>query len=295
MSSITEQVGRVVGGRYRLLAPIGAGASSQVFAAVDTRLGRRVAVKVLHPALESDGTFLALFKAEARFAASLDHPGVMRVFDWGEEAAGPYLVLELLTGGSLRSMLDTGVHLSQAQVAAFGAEAAAGLAYAHRRGIIHRDIKPGNLLFDDEGHVRIADFGVARAIAQAAITEPRGLMFGTARYASPEQARGGSLDDRTDVYSLALVCYEALTGRVPFAAETVPETLMARLDARLPPARELGRLAPILAAAAIAEPLARLDAMGLSEELAQLSRQLDPPEPLPLSHVELGAGAAAIP
>jgi beta-lactam-binding protein with PASTA domain/serine/threonine protein kinase len=283
MSSITEQVGRVVGGRYRLLTPIGSGASSQVFGAVDTRLGRRVAVKVLRPSLASDGSFLKRFRAEARLAASLDHPHIMRVFDWGEEAAGPYLVLELLSGGSLRSMLDGVDRLSHAQVAAFGSQAASGLAYAHRRGIIHRDIKPGNLLFDDEGHVRIADFGVARAIAQAALTEPLGMVFGTARYASPEQARGSVLDERSDVYSLSLVLYEALTGHVPFSTDTVSGTLMARIGATLPPARELGPLAPILAAAAIPEPLARLDATGLASELEQLARHLPPPEPLPVA------------
>jgi beta-lactam-binding protein with PASTA domain/tRNA A-37 threonylcarbamoyl transferase component Bud32 len=295
MSSIAEQVGRVVGGRYRLLTPIGSGASSQVFAAVDTRLGRRVAVKVLHPSLSRDEAFLRRFRTEARLAASLDHPHVMRVFDRGEERTGPYLVLELLTGGSLRGLLDAGARLSHAQVARFGAEAASGLAYAHRRGIIHRDIKPGNLLFDDDGHVRIADFGVARAIAQASQTEPLGIMFGTARYASPEQARGTVLDDRTDVYSLALVLYEALTGRVPFSAETVSGTLMARLDASLPPARELGPLTPILAAAAISEPLARLDAASLAAELEQLGRLLPPPDPLPLAAIDAGPGVAHLP
>ncbi len=294
MSSITEQVGRVVGGRYRLLAPIGSGASSQVFAAVDTRLGRRVAVKVLHPALESDQTFLRLFRAEARFAASLDHQNVMRVFNWGEEAAGPYLVLELLTGGSLRRLLDAGGVLSVAQVAAIGRQAAAGLAYAHRRGIIHRDIKPGNLLFDEEGNLRIGDFGVARAIASAAATEPSGTVFGTARYTSPEQASGEALDDRTDVYSLALVLYEARTGRVPFAAETVAATLAARLGATLPPAPELGPLAPVLAAAAIPDPLARLEASDLASELEQLERSLPPAAPLPLFPLSLGPQLAAI-
>ena len=291
MSSIAEQVGRVVGDRYRLLAPIGSGASAQVFAAVDTRLGRRVAVKVLHPALARDESFLRRFRAEARLAASLDHPHVMRVFDWGEQQAGPYLVLELLVGGNLRTLLDSGVRLTHAQVASFGAQAASGLAYAHRRGIIHRDIKPGNLLFDDEGHVRIGDFGVARAIAQSALTEPLGMVFGTARYSSPEQARGDALDDRTDVYSLALVLYEALTGRVPFSSDTVAATLAARLDAILPPARELGPLAPILAAAAIPEPLARLDAAGLASELEQAERVLPPPAPLPLVRLELGPHA----
>jgi serine/threonine protein kinase/beta-lactam-binding protein with PASTA domain len=294
MSSITEQVGRVVGGRYRLLAPIGAGASSQVFAAVDTRLGRRVAVKVLHPALESDGTFLGLFRAEARFAASLDHPHVMRVFDWGEEQAGPYLVLELLTGGSLRALLDKSGRLDHAQTAAIGRQAAAGLSYAHRQGIIHRDIKPGNILFDDDGHLRIGDFGVARAMAGAAATEPLGSMFGTARYSSPEQATGASLDARTDVYSLALVLYEALTGKVPFSADTVANTLSARVGASLPPAPELGPLAPILAAAAIPEPLARLEAADLAGELETLGRALPTPRPLPLARLELGPQLEAI-
>ena len=288
MSSIAEQVGRVVGGRYRLLAPVGAGASSQVFAATDARLGRQVAVKLLHPMLATDAAFLRRFRAEARLAASLDHPGVMRVFDWGEQDGEPYLVLEFLGGGSLRTLLDTGFRLDHAQAALLGSQAAAGLAYAHRRGVVHRDIKPGNLLFDEEGQVRIADFGVARALAEAALTEPLGAIFGTARYASPEQAEGRPLDARTDVYSLALVLYEALTGRVPFTRDTVSATLMARVGATLPPARELGPLAPILAQAVISEPLARLDAEDLGADLDSLRRQLPPARDLPIARVELG-------
>jgi serine/threonine protein kinase/beta-lactam-binding protein with PASTA domain len=283
MTSIAEQIGRVVGGRYRLLAPVGAGASSQVYAASDTRLARRVAVKVLHPMLAADRAFLRRFRAEARLAASLDHPHIMRVFDWGEEDEGPFLVLEFLGGGSLRDLLDTGARLSHSQVAAMGAQAASGLAYAHRRGIVHRDIKPSNLLFDDEGNLRIADFGVARALAEAALTEPLGAIFGTARYASPEQAEGRPLDDRTDVYSLALVLYETLTRRVPFTADTITAMLMARVGAILPAAPELGPLAPILSQAAISEPLARLDAAGLHSELELLARALPPPERLPLA------------
>ncbi len=283
MTSIAEQVGRVVGGRYRLLAPVGSGASSQVYVATDTRLARRVAVKVLHPMLAADRAFLRRFRAEARLAASLDHPHVMRVFDWGEEAAGPYLVLEFLGGGSLRSLLDTGARLSHSQVVMVGAQAASGLAYAHRRGIVHRDIKPSNLLFDDEGHLRIADFGVARALAESALTEPLGAIFGTARYASPEQAESRPLDDRTDVYSLALVLYETLTGRVPFSGDTITAMLMARVGSILPWTSELGPLAPIIAQAAISEPLARLDAVALFSDLELLGRELPPAAPLPLA------------
>lgn len=288
MSSITEQVGRVIGGRYRLLAAVGSGASAQVFAADDARLSRRVAVKLLHPGLAGDGMFLRKFQAEARLAASLNHPNVLHVYDWGDEEQVPYLVLEYLGGGSLRSMLDTGARLSPAQATAIGAQAAHGLAYAHRRGLVHRDVKPANLLFNDDGRLLVADFGLARALAEAAITEPLGMMLGTARYASPEQVEGRPIDDRADVYALALTLYEAVTGRVPFVGDSAAATLMARVGAILPPARELGPLAPVLAQAAISEPLARLDAAGLAVELDLLAQELPPPGPLPLSRIDLG-------
>lgn len=293
MSSIAEQVGRVIGGRYRLLAAVGTGASAQVFAADDARLGRRVALKLLHPGLAGDATFLRKFQAEARLAASLNHRNVLHVYDWGDEDGIPYLVLEYLGGGSLRSMLDAGARLSPAQAAAMGAQAAHGLAYAHRRGLVHRDVKPANLLFDDDGRLLVADFGLARALAEAAITEPLGALIGTARYASPEQVEGRAVDDRTDVYSLALTLYESVTGRVPFSGDTTVSTLMARVGAVLPPARELGPLAPVLAQAAISEPLARLDAAALASELELLCQELPPPEPLPLAGTDLAFSGPA--
>ena len=185
----------------------------------------RVAVKLLHPALAGDATFLRKFQAKARLAASLNHRNVLHVYDWGDEDGVPYLVLEYLGGGSLRSLLDTGRLLSPQQAASIGAEAAHGLAYAHRRGLVHRDIKPANLLFDDDGRLLVTDFGLARALAEAAITEPLGAVMGTARYASPEQVEGRPVDDRTDVYSLALTLYESVTGRVPFVGDTTVATL----------------------------------------------------------------------
>src|SRR6478672_2273644 len=189
-----DQVGRVLGGRYRLLAPVGTGASATVFVADDVQLQRRVAVKVLHPSLAEDAAFLKRFRAEAQAAAALSHPNVMAVYDWGQDGemsgATPYLVLEYLGGGSLRAMLDRGRRLSPSQALLVGLEAARGLDYAHRRGLVHRDIKPANLLFGQDRRLRIADFGLARAIAEAAWTEPDGVVLGTARYASPEQAKG---------------------------------------------------------------------------------------------------------
>ena len=244
MPQISDSIGRVLGTRYRLLSALGTGASAHVFLAEDVSLQRHVAVKVLLPGLASDTSFLKRFGAEARSVASLNHPHILRVFDWGEDTDGPYLVTEYLGGGSLRDLLDRGVRLSHSQAAQLGAEVAQGLAYAHSRGLVHRDIKPANLLFDEEGRVRVADFGVARALAEAAWTEPAGAMVGTARYASPESAEGKKVDGRADVYSLALVLYEAVTGTVPFVADTTMGTLMARVGRSVAPqcgARAVGR------------------------------------------------------
>ena len=159
---------------------------------------------------------------------------------------------------------------------------AQGLAYAHARGLVHRDIKPANLLFDEEGRVRVADFGVARALAEAAWTEPAGAMVGTARYISPEAAEGKHVDGRADVYSLALVLYEAVTGTVPFVTDTTMGTLAARIGQPLPHDPALGPLDDVLARAAAPDVAARLDAAGLSARLGALAAALPSPAPLPL-------------
>ena len=280
---IADHLGRVLGGRYRLLAPIGTGASAHVFLADDVRLRRRVAVKILHPALADDEAFLRRFRAEARAAAALNHPHVMAVFDWGEEADGPYLVSEYLGGGSLRAVLDRGRRLSPSQALMVGLEAGKALAYAHGRGLVHRDIKPANLLFDEEGRLRIADFGLARALAEAAWTEPVGAVLGTARYASPEQVRGVPVDGKADVYSLAVVLVEAVTGRVPFAAETTVATLVGRLEKPLEAPPELGPLGPVVARAGRPDPTERLDAISFAAALQAVASELPAPEPLALA------------
>ena len=280
---IADQIGRVLGGRYRLVAPIGTGASAHVYVADDVELHRRVAVKVLHPALAEDESFLRRFRAEARAVAGLRHPHVMQVFDWGQDVDGPFLVLEHLGGGSLRDVLDRGHRLSPSQALAVGLEAARGLDYAHRRGLVHRDIKPANLLFDDEGRLSIADFGLARALAEAAWTEPAGAVLGTARYASPEQAKGSSVDGKSDVYALALTLIEAVTGRVPFAADTTIATLMGRIDRPLVVPDELGPLVPALEAAGATDPDERIDAGELARRLEAAAGELPRPAPLPLA------------
>ncbi|CAN5557481.1 hypothetical protein BH24ACT4_BH24ACT4_11970 [soil metagenome] len=284
MSRMTEQIGRVLGGRYRLLAPIGRGASAQVFVADDVRLRRQVAVKVLHDALADDQEFLRRFRTEAQAAAALNHPHVMAVYDWGQDNDEiPWIVTEYLGGGSLRALLDRGHRLTPSQALVVGLQAARGLDYAHQRGFVHRDVKPANLLFDDDGRLRIADFGLARALAEAAWTEPQGAVVGTARYASPEQAQGSALTGRADVYSLALVLVETVTGEVPFATDTTLGTLMARIGKPLVVPDALGPLAGPLAAAGDPDPDQRIDGRGLTAALTRVAPVLPRPAALPLA------------
>lgn len=292
---MTAEIGRVLGGRYRLVAPIGMGASAQVYLADDVKLRRRVAVKMLHDALAGDAEFLRRFRAEARAAAALSHPNVMAVYDWSDgsdDGDAAFIVTEYLSGGSLRALLDGGALLTPSQALGVGLEAARALDYAHRRGFVHRDIKPANLLFGEEQRLRIADFGLARALAEAAWTEPQGAVLGTARYASPEQAKGETLSGKADVYSLALVLVEAVTGDVPFVADTTLGTLMARVDRPLVVPDSLGPLQGIIAEAGVADPEQRIDARTLAKGLLRAANELSRPASLPLVGA-LAAGTVA--
>ncbi len=283
-------IGRVVGGRYRLVTPIGAGGSARVYLADDITLRRRVAVKVLHAGLADDPAFLRRFRAEAQAAASLNSPHVLGVYDWGHEDVA-YLVTEYLGGGSLRSLLDAGHRLSPSQALLLGLEGSRGLEYAHDRGLVHRDIKPANLLFGEDGRLRIADFGLARAIAEAGWTDEAGSMVGTARYAAPEQARGERVGPAADIFALALSINESVSGTVPFTNDTVVATLMARTETPFEPDPGLGVLAPVLRRAGALDPADRPAAGDLVASFMAAASELPPPAPLPLvgSSVEVGA------
>jgi beta-lactam-binding protein with PASTA domain/tRNA A-37 threonylcarbamoyl transferase component Bud32 len=283
---IAEQhAGRVLSGRYRLLGPIGTGASATVHLADDGTLRRRVAVKVLHPGLAADEAFLRRFRTEAQSAAALSHPNIMAVYDWGEDDTTPYLVLELLSGGSLRGILDRGHRLTLSQALVVGLEASRALDAAHRRGFVHRDIKPANLLFGEDGRLRIADFGLARALSEAAWSEPGGGLVGTARYAAPEQASGERVDGKADVYSLALVLVEAVTGEVPRIGGSALATIRLRADEPVPVPDALGPMRAILERALQPDPAARPDAAALTQSLLATARELDRPTPLPLAGI----------
>lgn len=281
--SVAELTGRVLASRYRLLASIGAGGGGRVYVADDVHLRRRVAVKVLHPALADDAGFLRRFRSEAQLAAGLHHPHVMSVYDWGEDGV-PFMVLELLAGGSLRSLLDHGTRLTPSQAARVGRQVTSALDYAHTRGLVHRDIKPANLLFDEHGIARVADFGLARALAEASWTEPAGAMVGTARYAAPEQISGARLDGRADLYALGLVLVEAVTGAVPHSTDTALGTLAARTEQPILAPDELGPLGRVVERAGRPRPDERYpDARTMGEAINDAAQRLPPPRPLLLA------------
>ncbi len=288
------EIGRVLGGRYRLVTPIGAGASARVYLADDITLRRRVAVKVLHPGLADDPAFLRRFQAEAQSAASLNSPYVLGVYDWGHDDVA-YLVTEYLGGGSLRSLLDAGHRLSPSQALLLGLEGARGLDYAHDRGLVHRDIKPGNLLFGDDGRLRIADFGLARAIAEAGWTDEAGSLVGTARYAAPEQARGERVGPASDIFALALSINESVSGSVPFTNDSVVATLMARTEQPFEPDPDLGPLVSLLRTAGALDPADRPAAGELAEAFLAAASNLPPPAPLPLAGVGVDVDAVLEP
>ena len=218
----------VVGGRYELGELLGRGGMAEVRKGIDTRLGRVVAVKRLRTDLASDATFQARFRREAQSSASLNHPSIVAVYDTGEEmstdgsdVAQPYIVMEFVAGRTLRDILREGRKILPERALEITSGVLSALDYSHRAGIIHRDIKPGNVMLTPSGDVKVMDFGIARAISDASSTMTQtAAVVGTAQYLSPEQARGETVDSRSDVYSAGCLLYELLTGRPPFVGDS---------------------------------------------------------------------------
>lgn len=211
---------RVYGGRYELQRGIARGGMADVFLAHDRLLDRPVAVKVLFPELSSDRNFVERFRREAQSAANLAHPNIVGVYDWGEEADTYFIVMEYVDGRPLSEVIRSEGPLLADRAADVGADIAAALAAAHSKGVIHRDVKPSNVLLGPTGHVKVTDFGIARAISASEGLTQTGAVMGTATYFSPEQAQGHALDGRSDVYSLGVVLYEMVCGKPPFAGDS---------------------------------------------------------------------------
>lgn len=221
--------GRLLAGRYRLGRRLAAGGMAQVWEATDEVLARRVAVKLLHTHLAADDSFVERFRREAIAAARLAHPSIVSIYDTCSEGDIEAIVMELVPGRTLRQLLDERKYLEPDQAVGIVVEVAGALEAAHRAGLVHRDVKPANILLSDDGRVLVADFGIAKAAAGADLTGT-GTALGTAKYLAPEQVEGQEVDARADVYSLGVVLYECLCGRPPFLADTEAATALARLQ-----------------------------------------------------------------
>jgi serine/threonine protein kinase, bacterial len=220
-------------GRYRIATKIATGGTSTVYRGLDTRLDRPVALKVMDSRYAGDQQFLTRFQLEARTVARLKDPGLVAVYDQGLDARHPFLVMELIEGGTLRELLIERGPMPPHAVAAVLRPVLGGLAAAHRAGLVHRDVKPENVLISDEGDVKIVDFGLVRAVAAAGITSTS-VILGTAAYLSPEQVRDGNTNPRSDVYAVGIVAYELLTGRTPFSGDSALSVAYQRLDTDVP-------------------------------------------------------------
>jgi eukaryotic-like serine/threonine-protein kinase len=287
-----------IAGRYRVEGRLGVGGMATVHLAFDQRLERYVAIKLLAEHLADDATFVSRFRREALAAARLVHPNIVQVFDFGfdESHHQHFIVMEHVEGHSCAELLRDRGHLDVDEVMEIVAQACRGLDYAHRNGVVHRDVKPGNLLVADSGAVKLADFGIARAIDQSSITQV-GSVLGTAAYLAPEQARGEEAGPRADIYSLGVVTYQLLSGRLPYEATSLSELALKQQRESPTPLDELNPSVPPELAQAVAMALALdsesrpADAMVFAEALRNGLQRLSPvSSAAPTAH--LGTNAA---
>jgi eukaryotic-like serine/threonine-protein kinase len=272
-------------GRYRLERELGRGGMATVHLARDAELDRPVAVKVLAGHLSGDDDVRERFVREARMAAGLSHPNVVQVFDAGEEEGKLFIVMEYVRGATLADELARAGKLSPAAAVDLALQACAGLEHAHEAGLVHRDVKPGNLLLREDGVLKITDFGIARAVEATQLTQV-GSVLGTAAYLSPEQAAGEPVTAATDIYGLGVVLYELLTGRTPYVIESVADLVQAHRGSAVTPVQELEPDVPEALETAVMKCLARNpayrpeSAAALAHELAAASPE-SPTVPLP--------------
>jgi serine/threonine-protein kinase len=246
----------VASGRYRVERTLGHGGMAAVYLARDRELDRPVALKVLAEHLADDETFRGRFVREARLAARLSHANVVQVYDTGEQDGRPYIVMEYVPGETLAQVLAHRRKLPADEVVEIGRQAARGLEHAHAAGLVHRDVKPQNLIVRDDGVVKIADFGIARAAEATKMTQ-LGTVLGTAAYLAPEQARGDEVTSAADVYSLGAVLYEALTGRTPHRFSSLAELAEKQRSGQVTPVRDLAPEVPEALEALVMRCLAR--------------------------------------
>ncbi len=225
---------KILAGRYELLEKKGDGGMAVVYKAKDRLLNRFVAIKILRPEYIRDPKFIDSFRRESQSAAGLSHPNIVSVYDVGREGNIYYIVMELLDGENLSDLISRKAPLDEKQVIDIARKIASALSFAHKKKIIHRDVKPHNILITDDGTVKIADFGIARAVNSSTIVNNTSTVMGSVHYLSPEQAKGGYVDARSDIYSLGIVMYDMLTGNVPFDGENAVSVAMMHMNEDVP-------------------------------------------------------------
>ncbi len=282
----SQLVGQLFADRFRVLRLVSDGANTAIYDAGDEQTGRTVTLKLIRPRLASSPSFRTRFDETMRSVAALSHPNIAAVFDWGIARVGDtstaYVVIEQLTGGSLRDMFDRGRQLSPSQALAVGLDACRGLDYAHRRGFVHSELTPSKLVFGDDRRLRIIDFGLARLLGETVWEQTDAVPNHTAWYASPEQALSMPIDGKTDVYALCLSLHEAVTGTLPFKNDSTVATLSARVGKLMPVSADLGPLASVFERAGRPEHDERASAAEFGKGLVQAASKMSRPEPLPL-------------
>jgi serine/threonine protein kinase len=268
------EIGETFGGRYQVERVLARGGMAEVAVARDRQLHRHVALKVLSATLAEDMTFVERFRREARAAAALSHPNIVDIYDWAESNGRYVIVMEYVEGRTLAELIKSEAPMPPARVASIGAQVADALAFAHARGLVHRDVKPGNIVVSMDDSAKVTDFGIARAVheGECRLTQD-GWVLGTPAYLSPEQARGEDVDGRSDIYSLGVVLCEMATGAVPFVGDTPVSVVQQHVSTppRPPQLQNSGvpaALAAVISQALEKEPARRQpDAGALREQL----------------------------
>jgi len=246
----------VIGGRYELVRIVGSGGMSTVHCAFDTLLERNVALKILHDQYGEDEEYVERFRREARAVAQLSHPNIVTVIDRGEEDGKQFIVFELVEGENLKELVERGGPLPVRRALELGLEVARALAFAHAQGLVHRDVKPQNVLLNGDGRAKVTDFGIVRSLDAVGHTET-GTVLGTSQYIAPEQARGEHVDAQTDVYSFGVVLYELLTGEVPYSGDSFLSVAMKHVNDPVPSVLDARPDAPIRLASLVERSLAK--------------------------------------
>lgn len=276
----------ILNGRYRLIAQQGSGGMAVIYKAIDQMLGRQVAVKILRPSLTSDPSFLARFRNEARSVANLQHPNIVTVFDVGQDGPTYYIVMEFVDGTDLKKIIKTDGALPISRALKLGIQISSGIGFAHRSGLVHADVKPQNILVTREDIVKVTDFGIAQALTTAQPGERQSVVWGSPHYFAPEQARGERPSPASDVYSIGIVMFEMLTGRLPYTGQNQQELALAHIRDRIPMVTEYNPSVP--------ENLARIVYKTMSKEPEQRYRMADQLKSILEAYIEKG-GADSLP